>query len=236
MSDPTLPAADLCFPDLSLELVDDLSPAAPDGFLRLVRRRLRVRYPDGSRSADFVYDEVARRATDAVVILAHFLRGQQRWVYLRSALRPPAFFREATTTPISESQPGALWELPAGLIEAEEQSPAGVFEAARRELAEELGFVVEASALRALGPSTYACPGVISERHFFLEVLIEPSTRQEPSLDGSALERFGRVIALPLEDALESCRAGRIEDAKTELGLRRLADLPFSDSRPRSRE
>jgi ADP-ribose pyrophosphatase len=204
--------------------------------LRLVRRRLRVRYPDNSRSADFVYDEVARRATDAVVILAHFLRGGQRWVYLRSALRPPPYFREATTTPAPDSQPGALWELPAGLIEADEQTPEGVFEAGRRELAEELGFVVEASDLRALGPSTYACPGVISERHFFLEVSIEPTARQEPSLDGSALERFGRVIALPLEDALALCRAGRIEDAKTELGLRRLADHPWADPRPRSRE
>jgi ADP-ribose pyrophosphatase len=236
MSDPTLPAPDLCFPDLSLELIEDLSPAVPDGFLRLVRRRLRVGYPDGSRSAEFVYDEVARRAIDAVVILAHFVRDEQRWVYLRSALRPPAYFRDSLTAPAPESPPGALWELPAGLIEADEQTPAGVFEAARRELAEELGFLVDASDLHALGPSTYPSPGVIAERHFFLEVQVNPATRQEPSLDGSALERFGRVVALPLAEALESCRAGRIEDAKTELGLRRLAEHPLADPGPRSRE
>src|SRR5688572_25988364 len=53
MKPTTRPAADpdLTFPDLALEVVEDLSPKGTDGFLRLVRRRLEVRYPDGTRSA-----------------------------------------------------------------------------------------------------------------------------------------------------------------------------------------
>ena len=77
--------SDLSFPELGLELLEDISPPSNGGFLRLVRRRLRVRFPDGSHSEPFVYDEVDRRAIDAVVIAAHFERDGVCWVYLRSA-------------------------------------------------------------------------------------------------------------------------------------------------------
>lgn len=221
--------AELEFPAIELELLEDVSPVPPPGFLRLVRRRLVARYPDGSVSPAFVYDEVDRSALDAVVIAAHFQHAGERWVYLRSALRPPFYFRDASRSPVAESGRGALWELPAGLIEPEEQSEAGVFEAARRELAEELGFAVSRDAFRSLGPSTLPAAGFIAERHFFVSVEVQPEARTEPTLDGSALERFGRVMALPLTRALGLCRSGHIEDAKTELGLRRLAEEPRSN-------
>jgi ADP-ribose pyrophosphatase len=214
---------DLSFPELQLELLEDLSPGG-GGFLRLVRRRLVVRYPDGTQSAPFVYDEADRRAIDAVVIAAYFRDQGRPWVYLRSAMRPPVRFRDPRRSPVPESQTGALWELPAGLIEPEEQSSAGVLRAAQRELEEELGFTSALEHFSALGPATFPCPGVIAERHFFVAVEVVPAARREPSLDGSALERFGRVLALPLERALALCHSGGIEDAKTELGLRRLED------------
>ncbi|MEY2935958.1 MAG: hypothetical protein RL033_6707 [Pseudomonadota bacterium] len=224
MSSGLAPDVDLSFPELELELIEDVSPAIPAGFLGLTRRRLRVRFPDGERSAPFVYDELDRRAIDAVVIAAHFRRDGRHWVYLRSALRPPLHFRDPARSPTGARETGALWELPAGLIEPAEQSSSGVLEAGRRELWEELGFSAQTSDFHPLGPATWPCPGVMCERHFFLQLEVHPEERAEPALDGSALERFGRVIALPLTDALALCRAGRIEDAKTELGLRRLAD------------
>ena len=115
-------------------------------------------------------------------------------------------------------------EVPAGLVEVSEQTPTGVVRSAQRELAEELGFEVPISALNALGPSAFPCPGVIGERHFFFEVSVAPSTRSEPGLDGSALEHFGSVVDVSLSEALDMCRNGQIEDSKTELALRRLAE------------
>jgi ADP-ribose pyrophosphatase len=44
-------------------------------------------------------------------------------------------------------------------------------------------------------------------------------------LDGSVLEQLGAVIDVSLRDALAACRNGEIEDAKTEIGLRRLAEI-----------
>jgi ADP-ribose pyrophosphatase len=217
---------ELSLPKIELELLEDLSPEVPKGFLRLVRRRYRAVYPDGTRSAPFVYDAVDRAALDAVVIVAHFAApGGARHVYLRSGLRPPLGMRDAARSPIPKDACGTgLWEAPAGLVEISEQSASGVVRTAQRELYEELGFSVPLAAVHALGPSTFPCPGVIAERHFFFEVTVDPSARREPELDGSALEHFGAVVDVSLEDALAMCRRGQIEDSKTELALRRLAE------------
>lgn len=217
-SDPLLPA-------ISLELVADESPPDQQGFLRLVRRRYRAVYPDGTRSAEFVYDAVDRRAIDAVVIAAHYHDGQSRRVYLRSAVRPPLSLRDPERSPVRELDRGTgLWELPAGLVEPHETDPDGPQRSAARELEEELGFSVEAERMLPLGPSTYPAPGIIGERHFYFEVTVDPSTRKDPSHDGSALEHGGLVLPIELERALDLCARGVIEDAKTELALRRLKE------------
>jgi ADP-ribose pyrophosphatase len=236
MSRVVAPDLDLHFPDLELELVEDISPVAPPGFLRLVRRRLRVRFPDGERSEPFAYDEVDRRAIDAVVIAAHFVRDRQCWVYLRSALRPPLRFRDPARSPSGERETGALWELPAGLIEPGEQSTGGILRAGCRELREELGFLALETDLQMLGPPVWPSPGVLCERLFFVHLPVQPQRRSEPTLDGSALERHGRVLELPLERALELCRSGKIQDSKTELALRRLAETLKPAPEARSNE
>ncbi len=211
-------------PRIELE-VKSIDPAAPPGFLRLVRRSLIARYPDGSESEAFVYDEVDRRALDAVVVAPHFVADGIRYVYLRSALRPPVALRDPQRSPITEPRERGLWELVAGLLEEDEQDQAGLTRCAARELLEETGFDYPVECFRGLGPSTYPAPGVIAERHFFFHVEVKPAERGEPTLDGSALEAHAAVVPVRLTAALEACRAGQIEDAKTELGLRRLAEL-----------
>ncbi|MCA9630363.1 MAG: NUDIX domain-containing protein [Myxococcales bacterium] len=211
-------------PRIELE-VKSVDPAAPPGFLRLVRRRLIARYPDASESEVFVYDEVDRRALDAVVVAPHYVANGIRYVYLRSALRPPIALRDAERSPIAEPKERGLWELVAGLLEEDEQDAAGLKRCAARELLEETGFDCQTECFRELGPSTYPAPGVIAERHFFFHVEVKPSERGEPTLDGSALEAHAAILPVRLTTALEACRAGQIEDAKTELGLRRLAEL-----------
>ncbi|HTQ04957.1 MAG TPA: NUDIX domain-containing protein [Polyangiaceae bacterium] len=215
------------FPRIELELLEDLTPPSEPGFLRLVRRRYRAHYPDGSASAPFVYDLVDRPAIDAVVLVAHYLdHDGVRCVFLRSCVRPPVAARDLARSPHPERDPvhGSLWELPAGLVEPSEQTPGGLVQAAQRELAEELGLVVDAAAFRELGASVFPVPAMIAERLYFFEVTVNPAERGEPSLDGSALERFGEVRALAVEAALDLCRSGALMDGKTELALRRLVE------------
>ena len=204
-------------PAIKLVVVRDRSAEARalGGFLDMRRLDLVAHYPDGTESAPFPYDVAARRALDAVIIAACYVEDGVRQVFLRSAVRPPCALR-----PVPPQHDGALWELPAGLVEAGEEPAA----AAARELEEELGFAASAKDMRPLGEWTFPAPGMIGERHLYYVVDVDPATRTLPTEDGSALERAASILALPVEDALEHCRRGDIRDAKTELALRRLLE------------
>ena len=215
-------------PACELILLEDRSPPE-DGFLRRKSRVLAVVTAAGEQSSAFTYDEVDRRAIDAVVVVPHFLQTaadgtQVRHVVLRSAHRPPVMLRDAARSPLVEPVNRALWELPAGLVEPNEASAEGIVRAAQRELWEETGFEVELEELVPLGPSAFPCPGVIAERHFFFHVEVSLARRVEPELDGSPLEAVGSLVAVPLTVALEAVRSGALADAKTELALRRLVE------------
>ncbi|MBX3232310.1 MAG: NUDIX domain-containing protein [Labilithrix sp.] len=188
--------------------------AEPDGFLTL--RRYDLVLVDGpKRSEPFRYDTVDRHALDAAVMVAHSVgEDGEVEVYLRSAVRPPIALRPGGGSP-------ALWELPAGLIEPGEEPRA----AAAREVAEELGFDVGAEQMEPLGEWSYPAPGFVGEIHHFFHVRVDPRARREPDGDGSALEAVAIVIKVPLREALEACRTGGVRDEKTELALRRLADV-----------
>lgn len=214
-------------PKHALMIVEERPSLDPTGFLELKRRVLRVRFADGTLSPPFEYDAIGRGRLDAVVMAAHYRdKNGRRCVYLRSALRPPVALRPIEVRPVPEKDTlGALWELPAGLVEVAERSPLGLRRCAARELLEELGVEVDPGSLHDLGPSAFPAPGVIGERHFFFHVAVDPTRVVIPTEDGSALEQQAVVAAIPLDEALALVRSGAIEDEKTEVGLRRLAEI-----------
>jgi ADP-ribose pyrophosphatase len=214
-------------PRHALRFIEAIPSRDEPGFLNLQRCVLRVELEDGSLSDPFVYDCVDRVRLDAVVIAPHFRDASgHRHVFLRSALRPPVALRPMEVRPFPEKPTlGALWELPAGLVEVEERSPEGLRRTAARELFEEVGFEVALSAVADLGPPSFPAPGMIGERHFYFHVEVDPSRRATPPEDGSPLEMAAAIIAIPLDEAIELTRRGEIEDAKSELSLRRLAEL-----------
>src|SRR6201995_3000547 len=110
----------LAFPKLTLELVEDLTPSPARGFLRLIRRRYRLHYPDGPVSDPFGYDAIDRAALDAVVIAPYFRDSAGvPHVYLRSAFRPPLTMRKRDQSPLADEQAsGALSGGPGGGVRA----------------------------------------------------------------------------------------------------------------------
>ncbi len=177
-----------------------------DGFLAFHRTRISL-----NGSATVAYDFVSRRALDSSVIAAHFARDGVRYVYLRSAVRPPLVLRGLE---------GSLWELPAGLIEPGE-SPS---QAAKRELLEELGFDVGEPALLQLGASMFPAPAVKAEVQHFFSVAVNPADALEPEGDGSPFEALSLICAISFDDVRALLRQGAFRDSKTELGLRRLLE------------
>jgi ADP-ribose pyrophosphatase len=104
---------------------------------------------------------------------------------------------------------GWLWEIPAGILDGPDESPAAC---AARELREEVGLT--ARELRPLG-SIFTTPGFCDERiHLFLA---RGLTHVGHSHDDD--EVIAEITAVPLAEAVAMIRRGEITDAKTIAGV-----------------
>lgn len=103
---------------------------------------------------------------------------------------------------------GEILEIPAGMRESSEET----FEAcAHRELREETGY--RAGRLTPL-THIWTTPGFTDERvQLFLAAELEAGERE---LDE---DEFVELVTMPLSEAVEAVRSGRITDAKTVAGL-----------------
>jgi 8-oxo-dGTP pyrophosphatase MutT (NUDIX family) len=194
------------------------------GFLGIDRRKVKFTYPDNS-TAEMIVDAISKNLNDAVAIIAHYKRDGVIFVYLRSCLRPPLGFRNFLQDSGRAEAYGChnLFELPAGLVDKEEFGYTGLIDAARRELHEEVGIDAPIKDFKQLGPRTFSSVGMTAERIFYFEVEVDPDTIGVPLEDGSALEKGGEVIAVPLTELVNELLLGNIADSKTQMGIMRLA-------------
>lgn len=216
---------DLVRPLVTIEIVDDKTASTPSdgGFVRVRRLTLRNRHGGAEPSREYPYDCAERAATDAVGIVL-FARTPDR-VCVRSSIRPPLALRPTYALPIAaESADPTLFEIPAGLVEPDEKGEDGLRACAARETMEEVGLAIAADAFFRLGPAVFLSPGLSAEKLYFLAAEADPDSAVAPTLDGSPVEEGAIICWLALEDALEACRNGALEDAKTEVGIRRLVD------------
>jgi ADP-ribose pyrophosphatase len=208
-------------------IIDAEERLGEGGFLVLRRYRLRNRRPDGSASKPYGCDFIDRPfGLDAVAVALFRRHGGAVEVLLRTALRPPIRLGRGGSIPVPERGGGArLHEVVAGLIEAGDRGLEGVRRRAAIEVAEEVGYSVEPEAILVLGASTFPLAGALPERLYFTAVEIDPgAVAREPEGDGSPMEEGAEISWRPLPAAIAACVSGEIEDAKTEICLRRLAE------------
>ena len=104
----------------------------------------------------------------------------------------------------------AILEIPAGVLDIPGEDPIA---AARRELVEEVGYSAEH--LEHL-TDIVTSPGVTDEViSLYLAEGIEPVVRKPEGLE----ERHATVVTMPLAQAVEQVRIGRIKDAKSVIGI-----------------
>jgi len=211
-------------------VVDSDERVGGGGFLEIRRLRLRNRRADGTLSAPYISDSIARPYGQDAVVAAVYARavdgsaGVQ--VLVREGLRPAiAFGRSPEQAPLPELPPALLLtELVAGIIEAGDRGEAGLRVRASHEIAEEAGFHVDPASIVLLGAGSYPSPGAMVEKYYFVAAEVDPGAQQPLAGDGSPMEEGARTRWLSLDAAIAACERGEIVDLKTELGLRRLRD------------
>jgi ADP-ribose pyrophosphatase len=198
------------------------------GSLAIRRLRVHNRRADGTRSASYTCDFIDRpHGQDAVVIaLWHRADDGRIHVLVRDGRRPAVSLgRSSELAPLPDRRrDGWLTELPAGIVEPSDRGLTGLLARAVAEAAEEAGFAVAPEAFTLLGAGSYPSPGSVPEKYFFVAAEVDPARQGPLSGDGSPMEEGATTRWLELDAAIAACVAGELEDAKTELGLRRLRD------------
>ncbi len=210
---------------VAIEIVEDRSATSrcDEGFLRLRRLECRNRRSDGSLSPAYRVDVVDRPQLDAVAVVIYRRRGAQIEVLTRQNLRPAAYFRVGKQPVLPDSQTHLqVEEIVAGVFEDSDQGEDGLRFRAALEVGEEAGIRVAPEEIQLLGGPFFVAPGIISEKIFLTAVDVTGKEQVEPPGDGSPLEEGSMLRWCDAGRLLEDCRTGRVQDAKTEIGLARL--------------
>ena len=217
-------------PQIAVELLREVS-RSQEGFLQVREVELRNRYADGVESAPYRYFLVERSRLDAVALVLYRRRGTELELVLRSQLRPPLCFRASYQVPLPALGTGAVqWEIPAGLVEPGELGSDGLFARASAEALEEVGIVLPAARFTMLGAATSLSPGLIAEKlHFVAAEVFDSDERQAPKGDGHAVEERSQSLFVSIAEALRALDEGLVHDIKTEVGIRRLAQLAATE-------
>jgi ADP-ribose pyrophosphatase len=204
--------------------VEDCELFGRGGFAQLRRCRAVNIRRDGSRSGPYILDLVEREiGADAVAVLPYEVSAGGVRVLIRRGLRPALRLarageptREAARPPIDHL------ELVAGILERDDEGNDGLRLRAAAELAEEAGLRVDPARVEMLGPPFFLSPGLTAERIYLCCVSTPLGDLSPPKGDGSRLEEGGEAVIYTLQQALDECASGVIQDAKTEVALRRL--------------
>lgn len=221
---------------VGFQIISDTIESVEGGFLAVRRLRMKNRREDGSKSEPYVCDFLVRpKGVDAVVVAIYHRAEQGVRVLLREGLRPALTMgRPAASLPVTDAQPYlTLTEVVAGIIEAEDRGARGIATRAAIEVEEEAGLVVSPEDFFTLGAGSFPSPGSMPEKFWLMAVEIADPTAQRPAQgDGSPMEEGATTRWMGLDEAITACVEGRIEDAKTELVLRRLRDHLASGEDP----
>ncbi len=211
-----------------VDIVEDRTPGATltEGYLRLYRWTLRNTYNDGTTSRPYPCDVIDRAGLDAVAVVIYSIVPDERRVdvLLRETLRPGLLLRARRELPLPEyRERPSTWEIVAGVIEPGEKGMSAINQRAAAEVEEEAGFRIFAPAVIDLGAGILPTPGPFPEKIYLKAVEVDPADQGLPTTDGSPMEEGARMKWFELGTAIHMCVNGEIEDAKTEIALRRLA-------------
>lgn len=208
------------FPKHTMHIIKSYEES--NGFISAKSADVEFHYSNSEEKKLMRVDYVTRRGSlDAVAILAWCKLAGSPYVYLRSCIRPALALRNWQET--GRGEPYALnqWEIPAGIIDADEVGSIGVLNAASRELKEEIGGYVNPTYINKLGSEIFSSVGFSGERIYFTETELNIKHIETATLDGSPLEDNAEIILVSLKGIINAINMGRIRDSKTIIAIER---------------
>jgi len=116
-------------------------------------------------------------------------------------------------------------EVVAGIIERDDRGEEGVRERAAAEVLEEAGHRVQPDAMESLGGGSFPSPGALPEKFYLMAVEVPAdAVPEELAGDGSPMEEGARTRWMGIDEAIAAFESGALEDAKSEVAIRRLRD------------
>ena len=210
-----------------IEILEDLTATGrcDEGFLHVRRLRCRNHRDDGTFSPLYRVDVVDRPRLDAVAVVVWRRGPEGLEVLTRFQLRPAAYFRKDRQPTVPDGRSHLLVEeIVAGLLETTDRGLEGIAQRAVAEVLEEAGYVVKETDVRHLGAPFFVAPGILSEKIYLTAVDVTGEAPHEPEGDGSPLEEGATCRWWKAKDLLRACLQGEIQDAKTEVAVRRLLE------------
>ena len=173
---------------------------AERAIFRLVETHLQHERYDGAMSEELV------RIT--------FERGNSAAAVLHDATDDSVILIEQFRYPTFKSGGGWILELPAGIIETDDDGGRDL--TIRQELLEEVGYQVE-SLVSVM--TFYLSPGASSERLFLYYGSVQAMSKVARGGGNPGEGEDIRTVVVPLDTALDKIASGAIVDAKTIVGL-----------------
>lgn len=205
-------------PQIGIEVLEETTHGG-EGFLFVKRNKVNFHFPS-KKTKSYTVDVAERKRLHAVAVVPYRHIDDQTLIYLRSAIRPAIAIQEDTIETGAISYDGNLWEIPAGLIESNEDAHI----TAQRELMEEMGFDLPNHRISRLGYASHSAVGICGETISFFAANVANIGQTIPSLDGSPMEEGAAIYAITADDAMNAILSGEITDMKTELGIRRFLE------------
>ena len=187
---------------------------------------LRNVYKDNSLSREYNIEFFDRRGYDCVAIIPYYIENSAVFVGILKAFRPTIYFRKDYDLPLKDKRVYTyVYECVAGSLETRDKGEEGVLNRVVEELREEAGFIVEKEEIFSLGGSFFPSHGQSTEKIHLFAVDVSRAEKVEAEGDGSVNEELNTLCFFELNELLDMCFKGVVEDPKIEIGVGRLKCL-----------
>ncbi len=180
-------------------------------------------YADNTVSREYAIEFFDRRGYDCVAVIPYYVEGGKVFVGILRAFRPTIYFRKDYPLPLKDKRVYTyVYEAVAGSLEEGDRGIDGVLNRVVEELEEEAGFVVDKKNVFSLGGSFFPSHGQSTEKIHLFAVDVSNAKKVEARGDGSVNEGLNKIEFFEINELLNMCFQGIVEDPKIEIGIGRL--------------